>query len=376
MACVLIIDDDKMLCDILSRRVREIGHDVSCEMTLEGGIKRAKSEEFDVIFLDVQMPDGNGLDSLPLFQAMAASPEVIIITGEGRPDGAELAIKNGAWDYIEKASSIRTMILPLMRALEYRKAKKAKKAQACLKRDGIIGDSIRMKNALDLLVQAANSAANVLISGETGTGKELFSWAIHQNSPRASNNFIVVDCSALPDTLVESMLFGHEKGAFTSADRAREGLIQQADGGTLFLDEVGELPLKVQKVFLRAVQERRFRPIGGCREINSDFRIIAATNQDLNEMVRRGRFRKDLLFRLLSLTIDLPPLRERPEDIKELAVYHLARLSDRYGTARKGFSPEFFETLTLYDWPGNVRELFNSLEKALVSSHDEPILFP
>jgi two-component system NtrC family response regulator len=186
----------------------------------------------------------------------------------------------------------------------------------------------------------------------------------------------VVDCTALPENLVESVLFGHVKGAFTGADRDQDGLIAQADGGTLFLDEVGELPLEIQKRFLRVLQEKRFRRVGGKRERQSEFRLIAATNRDLDEMVERGRFREDLLFRLRALTIELPPLRNRREDIKPLALHHITALCDQYGTDTKGFSPDFFDVLAAYDWPGNVRELNQAMEQALASAGPEPVLFP
>jgi len=186
----------------------------------------------------------------------------------------------------------------------------------------------------------------------------------------------VVDCAALPETLIESLLFGHEKGAFTGAEQAREGLVRQANNGTLFLDEVGELPLSMQKSFLRVLQERRFRPVGSQREMESDFRLVAATNRDLNQLVQQGRFREDLLFRLRSFVIELPTLRERPDDIKELARYHLDRLCDRYGLSAKGFSPEFLKTLGEYPWPGNVREFVNTLERTVAAAHFEPFLFP
>lgn len=376
MAHVLIIDDDEMLCDMLSTMVKQMGHDVTCALTLQDGLEEVSSGDFDVVFLDVRMPDGNGLNILPRIRETSSSPEVIIITGYGDPDGAELAIKNGAWDYIEKPSSIKAMTLPLVRALQYREEKKARKPPVALNREGIVGNSPQMRACIDLVAQAANSDANVLIIGETGTGKELFAWAIHNNSPRADGNFVVVDCAALPETLVESVLFGHERGAFTGADRAQDGLIKQADGGTLFLDEVGELPLSIQSAFLRVLQERRFRPIGGRQEIASDFRLVAATNRDLDKMVQDGQFRKELLFRLRSFTIELPPLREHPEDIKELALYYTAKICERYGTETKGFSPEFFEALDAYDWPGNVRELVNTVERAIASARHDPILFP
>ena len=216
----------------------------------------------------------------------------------------------------------------------------------------------------------------MLITGETGTGKELFASAIHNNSLRAKKPFVVVDCSALPETLVESILFGHDKGAFTGAQRAREGLIKQADGGTLFLDEVGELPFPVQKAFLRVVQERRFRPVGAGAEISSDFRLIAATNRDLQKLVNEGVFRDDFLFRLRSFIIELPPLREREDDIAEITKYYIAKLCERHGIGLKGFSPDFMEALSAYKWPGNVRELLHALERALAAVFHEPTLFP
>jgi two-component system NtrC family response regulator len=376
MANILIIDDDEMLCDMMTTMVSQMGHSATFANTLKDGLKKASSEEFDVVFLDVRMPDGNGLDILPAIRETFSSPEVIIITGFGDPDGAELAIKNGAWDYIEKPSSIKAMTLPFIRALQYREEKKTRKPPVALKREGIIGSSSKMRTCIDLLAQAAKSDANVLITGETGTGKELFAWAIHNNSHRANKNFVVVDCAALPETLVESMLFGYEKGAFTGADKTQDGLILQADGGTLFLDEVGELPLSIQSAFLRVLQEHRFRPISGKGEIESDFRLVAATNRDLDQMVKQGLFRKELLFRIQSFTIELPPLREYPEDIKEIAIYHMAKICERYGTGTKGFSPEFLEALTSYDWPGNVRELVNTLERAIAAARQDPILFP
>ena len=376
MANILILDDDKMVCDTLSNVLKCIGHDVTCAFTLDDGLRKATSGAFDVVFLDVWMPDGNGLDVLPRLKEVPLSPEIVIITGEGDPDGAELAIKNGAWDYIEKPASTQDLILSVTRALQYREEKEAGRPAVALKRAGIIGSSRQMTTCLELLAQAAGSDANVLITGETGTGKELFARAIHANSHCANRNFVVVDCAALPETLVESVLFGHERGAFTGADKTSEGLIRQAHEGTLFLDEVGELPRSLQKALLRVLQEHRFRPVGAKLEVVSNFRLAAATNRDLDEMVRRGQFRNDLLFRLRSITIELPPLREREGDMTELAVYHTARVCKRYGMGIKGFSPEFFEALGTYEWPGNVRELLNALESALAAAGNEPTLFP
>ncbi len=376
MASVLIIDDDEGICYTLSEVVRLNGHEAVCAYTLKEGLETASRSFFDVVFLDVMLPDGIGLNIIPNIRETPSKPEVIIITSQGDPDGAELAIKSGAWDYIQKPSSIKKMSLPLLRAIQFREEKKDRKPPVALKREDIIGSSPQINACLDQLAQAAYSDSNVLITGETGTGKELFSMAIHKNSLRSKNNFIVVDCTAIPETLVESMLFGHRKGAFTGAVQKYEGLIKQADGGTLFLDEVGELQLAVQKSFLRVLQERRFRPLGGKQEIECNFRTVAATNLDLDAMVNRGQFRKDLLFRLRTFTIDLPPLKERPEDIKELSMYHINKLCEHYSIATKGFSPDFFEVLAACDWPGNVRELFNILELALAAARYEPTLFP
>lgn len=376
-ANILIIDDDEMLCDTLHRLLEDTGpgYRITCAFTLKDGIQEALSGNFDVIFLDVRMPDGNGLDILPIIQELPFPPEVIIMTGAGDPDEAELAIKSGAWDYIEKPASIEEMTLPLVRALQYRR-EKVRKPSMVLKRDGIVGNSPQIKACLDLLAQAASSNASVLITGETGSGKELFAQAIHYNSRRASKNFVVVDCAVLPETLVENILFGHEKGAFTGADKARDGLIKQADGGTVFLDEVGDLPLPVQKAFLRVLQEHRFRPLGSKQETICDFRLVTATHRDLDSMVQRGQFRQDLLFRLRGLSIELPSLRERPEDIQKLTMYHVARLCGRYGIGTKGFSQEFLDVMAAYQWPGNIRELINTLESALAGAQHSPTLFP
>lgn len=376
MSNILIIDDDKSICTSLNRAINRMGHQVECALDIEEGIDKARSDAYDVVLLDVCFPNGNGLGILPRIRALPSCPEVIIMTGDGDPDGAETAIKNGAWDYIEKPLSVDSMTLPLSRALQYRKEKKAVKSSIVLKRDGIIGESAKIRNCLDLVAQAAQNDVNVLITGETGTGKELFASAIHDNSNRHDKNFVIVDCAALPETLVESTLFGHVKGAFTGADRDREGLIRQANKGTLFLDEIGELPMTVQKAFLRVLQERRFRPVGGKDEIKSDFRLIAATNRDLNIMINEGKFRQDLLFRIKSLVIGLPPLRERGQDIRDFAMNIIIKACERERIGTKGFSPEFMNTLEAYGWPGNVRELINVIEGAISKARYEPTLFP
>jgi two-component system NtrC family response regulator len=376
MANVLIIDDDKAMCDWIANAVGRMGQKSTCAHTLGEGLRKARADSFAVVFLEAQMPDGSGLDIIPKIKANGYAPEIIIITGFGDPDEAELAITNGAWDYIEKPVSLEAIKLHLTRVLEYKAEQGTGKPPAALKRKDIIGSSQRLDSSFELLGQAAQSDVNVLITGETGTGKELFARAIHYNSPRAGRNFVIVDCTALPETLVENVLFGHARGSFTGAYTSQDGLIKQADRGTLFLDEIGELPLAMQKSFLRVTQEHRFRPVGGNQEVTSDFRLVAATNRNLEDMVRQGQFREDLLFRLRSLVIELPPLRECLEDIKELTFHYMKTLCHRFGIGPKGFSPEFWDAATGYKWPGNVRELIQALEKALLAAKEEPILYP
>ena len=375
MSKILIIDDDVMFCRLLTSALNADGYVISCAYCLAEGLKMVSTESFDVVFLDVRLPDGNGLDKLAQIRDAASEPEVIILTGAGTANGAELAIKSGAWDYIQKPSSISSMKLPLLRALQYREEKLKKRPTANLKTGGLIGRSSQMKACHSVVVEAASCDANVLITGETGTGKELFAQAIHANSRRADKSFVIVDCAALTQNLTESVLFGYEKGAFTGADRRRDGLISQAHGGTLFLDEIGELPLSLQKSFLRVLQEHRFRPLGGAKEVESDFRLIAATNRKLEQLVEKGLFREDLLFRIRSITLTALPLREHIDDLFEIALYHTARICERNRIEPKQLSPDFLEALLAYSWPGNVRELVNALERAIAAALSAPTLF-
>ncbi|HTR98352.1 MAG TPA: sigma-54 dependent transcriptional regulator [Bacteroidota bacterium] len=305
--------------------------------------------------------------------------EIRVIADAGNPDEAERAVKSGAWDYVARPPRALDLISILQAALRYAEARGQEEPSPGLAPgdfEGIVGESPELKNCLAVVARAAGSDANVLIRGETGTGKELVALAIHRNSSRRNNNFVVVDCAGLPENLVESTLFGHERGAFTGADRSQVGLVKQADGGTLFLDEIGELPQAVQRSFLRVIQERRFRPIGGKDEVASDFRLISATNRDLDAMVGKMEFREDLLFRIRSFAIELPPLRNRMDDIKDIVSYHLPRICDRMGIRMKRVSPEFSDRLLSYGWPGNVRELVSALERSVVAARFEPALFP
>jgi two-component system, NtrC family, response regulator len=373
---ILVIDDDKLVCSSIANVSRTLGYSSMQAFTLGEGLEAVRADPFDVVFLDVRMPDGNGIDILPQVCRNPGAPEVIVITAYGDPDSVELALSRGAWDYIEKPFSKTDLAQLLKDALLYHETNALPAEPPDFEKEGILGHSTGMKQCLSLLGKTLSTDASVLIGGETGTGKELFARAIHNHSRRAGGDFVVVDCAALPPHLVESILFGHEKGSYTGADRAQQGLLTQADKGTLFLDEVGELPLSVQKKFLRVLQEGSFRPIGKTSEVESDFRVISATNRDLDELVQNKRFRKDLLFRLRSITIDLPPLRERPEDIQELANHYIKRNSRKYGMKPKRISQAFREILMQYSWPGNVRELIHAMESALTVAHDSPIMVP
>ena len=373
MADILLLDDDKTLCGMLQKQLADEGHYVETAHSIKAGKTTIGLKPFDIILLDVGLPDGNGLEHIGYFKKTESEPEIIIITGFGDPNGAEKAILNGAWSYVEKPYVSRDLGLHLMRALQYRHEKqRIRKVPVSLKREHIVGKSQAVNNCLDLVARASVTDVSVLITGETGTGKELFAKAIHENSDRSGGNFVIVDCASLPETLVESTLFGHVKGAFTGADRVQDGLVKHAHNGTLFLDEVGELPLSVQKTFLRLLQEHEYRPVGSSLQKVSDFRLVAATNRNLHDMVAKGEFRSDLLFRLEAFILHLPPLRERLEDIRELVTYFISRLCERYNTESKGVGGDLIETLKVYDWPGNVRELYQTIEQIFTN----PLLGP
>ena len=378
MAEILIIEDDPIIRSILVTLLRDFGYIPMVAENLKDGLAMTLYGAFDLVFLDVNLPDGNGLDSLPELKSAKSAPEVIIITAEGNADGAKMAFEHGAWDYILKPFATHEIKLSVERSLEYRISKKEFNSsyESFFDRSSIIGSSHKIMLSLNMAAQSAKSDATVLITGETGTGKELFANTIHINSRQKGGAYVVVDCAALPEQLVESVLFGNVKGAYTGADASREGLVKKADGGTLFLDEVGELPLSIQAKFLRVLQEKKFKPVGGTQEIHSNFRLISATNRDLDEMEKNGQFRNDLLFRLKIIHIELPILNECKEDIKDLTLHYIHRLCQHHGVETKGFVPEFLTILESYDWPGNTRELISSIEKAVLANPDSSMLYP
>ncbi len=374
---ILIIDDDPRIRDLLVKYLKECNFMLMVAEGLSDGMDILSSTSIDLVLLDVNLPDGNGLEALPAIKNVDSKPEVLIITAEGNTQGARMALDSGAWDYIVKPFSVSEIKLNVTRALEFRKSRMAltQSSIRLLKKSGIIGNSPKLVSSLHEVAKCSRTDANVLITGQSGTGKEMFAKIIYKNSNRGGENFVVVDCAALPEQLVESVLFGNKKGAFTGADADREGLVTKADGGTLFLDEIGELPLSIQKKFLRVLQERKFKPVGGTAEIKSDFRLISATNRNLEKMVGSNEFRKDLLFRLKTFHIHLPPLKECKEDIKDLALHYIHSICNRYSFETKGFVPEFLQMLELYDWPGNTRELISCLERAILTDPETPVLY-
>ena len=374
MGKILIVDDDPLLCKSLVAEIRAEGHDCASAESLQVAYSELAEGDYDVVILDISLPDGDGLEELPRIRNTKSKPEVIILTAEPDPQAAENAIHGGAWSYFSKPPSTDAIKTVIRRAVNFRSEKRKK--PVALKKCGIIGESGALMDCLNSVARAASADTSVLITGETGTGKELFASAIHKNSARAKRPFVVVDCAAMPETLVENMLFGHEKGAFTSADQRSEGLVRQAHTGSLFLDEVGEMPLHVQKSFLRVLEGRSFRPVGGTTEMNSDFRLVAATNRDLEDMVEHGRFRADLLHRLRGIQIELPPLRQCVSDINDMTCKFLGRICAKRSIPRKGFSQDFLEALESYEWPGNVRELIHTLEYAVSNAGEAEALFP
>jgi len=378
MANILLIDDDAVVREFLNAGIKASGHAIKTAKTLKEGMQLLSSYDFALVLLDVNLPDGDGIEMLPEIKKAASEPEVLIITADGSRAGARIALENDAWDYLVKPFSIDEIKLTIKQVLEFRSSKKAARppGEFFFDRSSIIGSSPKLEVCLKQAQRCAERDANVLITGPTGTGKELFASTIHKNSNRKKESYVVVDCAVLPEQIVESVLFGNVKGAFTGADSAKEGLVKKAHGGTLFLDEIGELSLSIQKKFLRILQERKFKPVGGTNEIESNFRLICATNRDLEQMVKEEEFRSDLLFRIKTFHIHLPPLNECRSDIKLLVLFYINKLCDYHKFETKGFKPEFLELLESYDWPGNVRELINSLERSILSNPDSDLLYP
>ncbi|WP_371133083.1 sigma-54-dependent transcriptional regulator [Humidesulfovibrio sp.] len=326
---------------------------------------------YDLILMDVRMAGLSGIEALKEIKAYNPAIPILIMTAYSNVESAVEAIKAGAYDYLTKPLDFDDLKLTLERALDHTSLRDENKAlrvtlAASFDPGGIIGSSPPMRQLLDMLSTIAPSEATVLITGESGTGKELIAKALHANSSRKNGPYVAVNCAALTETLLESELFGHEKGAFTGAERRRDGRFQMADKGTIFLDEIGEISMTMQVKLLRAIQEREVQRVGGDHAIKVDVRILAATNRDLMHEVELGRFRQDLYYRLNVVTLSLPPLRDRVEDIPLLATHFLKKFASKNGKQVKGFTPEAMDRLLKYPWPGNVRELENGVERAVV----------
>jgi Nif-specific regulatory protein len=371
MGRILIADDHDSLRRGLAQALAEAGHEIEEAPNGNAAIEKLHEGYFDVVVSDLKMGGSTGLDVLKTTKTLHPTSAVILMTAFGSVSTAVEAMKNGAFDYVQKPFEIEEMEIKVEKALDVRRMQHQidylRHAQGDIYDfDRIIGSSGALEKVLGIVRKVSKSNTTVLVRGETGTGKELIAGAVHHNSHRASRNFIKVNCAALQENLLESELFGHEKGAFTGADKQRIGRFEQADGGTLFLDEIGDMSPNTQAKILRVLQEHEFERLGGTRTIKVDVRLIAATNRDLPAMVGAGTFREDLYYRLNVVTIDMPPLRERKEDIQALAGFFIRRFAGELKKKIEGLEPEALKLLMRYNWPGNIRELENAIERAML----------
>lgn len=372
-AQVLVVDDEGGLRHTLQLILQEEGYRVTLAEDGETGLRLARAEPPDLILCDIRMPRLDGLGFLREYREGGGTALVIMMSAYGTVDSAVEAMRQGAYDYISKPFNADEVVLALRKAEEreqlVREVGRLRRELGETAEFGhVIGHSAGIREVVELARRVAAYPTTVLITGESGTGKEAIARAVHGASPRRDRPFVPVNCGALPEALMESELFGHERGAFTGADRPREGLFAEAESGTLFLDEVGELPLALQVKLLRALQERKIRRVGGGTEQPVDVRVLAATSRELAEEVRAGRFREDLYYRINVVHLHLPPLRARKEDIPLLAEHFLRRHAERLGIAAGPLPPELLPVLARHTWPGNVRELENAIERALVLS--------
>jgi two-component system response regulator PilR (NtrC family) len=367
---ILVADDEQSMREFLDIMLKKEGYKVSLAPNGEEVLKLAEKDIFDLILMDLRMPKMDGIAVLKKIKALSPETIVIIITAYASADTAIRAMKEGAYDYITKPFKVDEIKLIIKNALEKKYLEKENTLLKQVVRDryhfnNIIGQSPKMLSLYDLLEKVSPTKTNILISGESGTGKELVAKAIHYNSPRKDKPFVTLNCGAIPESLIESELFGHMKGAFTDAIATKKGLFEMADEGTIFLDEISELPLLMQVKLLRVLQDKEFKRVGGTEDIRVDVRIISATNKDLEEAVRQKIFREDLFYRLNVIQIKLPSLRERREDISLLAMHFLRKYSEELNKKITGVSPETLRILLDYDYPGNVRELQNIIERAV-----------
>jgi two-component system response regulator PilR (NtrC family) len=371
MAHILVVDDERSICELLEITFRKEGHRVEVAMNGESARRKLESQIFDIVISDIRMPDATGLELLQFCKEISPSSYFLLITGVPTVETAIAAINAGADRYVIKDHDLVDQLRRAVRQVD--ETLRLKNEAGYLRRelrrltgqDNIIGHSPKMRAIFDMIMTIAPQSSRVLITGETGTGKELVARAIHENSTRCKEPFITINCGAFPETLLESELFGYVKGAFTGANENREGLLKSASGGTLFLDEIGNMSLAMQVKLFRVLQEGKVRPVGSNEETDVDVRIIAATNKDLEKAIAAGEFREDLFYRLSVIPIHLPALRERRDDIPLLARSFLDRFRKSMEKAVEGITPEAMSLLESFDWPGNVRELENTMERSV-----------
>lgn len=366
---ILVVDDDLSHCTILQALMKGWGYQVTLAHNGLAAVEQARSVPFDLILTDVRMAEMDGIEALKAIKTYNPAIPILIMTAYSNVESAVETIKSGAYDYLTKPLDFDILQLTLERALEHISLKsenKTLKQQLLTDNRNMIGRSAPMRRLMDMIAMIAPSEATVLICGESGTGKELIARAVHANSQRKERPLVSINCAALSESLLESELFGHEKGAFTGADKRREGRFMEANQGTLFLDEIGEVSPLMQAKLLRVIQEREIQRVGSNQTLSVDVRLIAATNRDLLAEVEAGRFRQDFYYRLNVVTVDSPPLRERREDIPLLAMHFLEKFAERNRKSVKGFTPQAMDMLLKYHWPGNVRELENTVERGVI----------
>ena len=368
---ILIADDEEVMRDSLSDWLREDGYDVIAVASGAEAVEKVKSEPWSVLMVDLKMPGMDGMEVVRQVKKISPELPIIMVTAYATVDTAVQAMKEGAYDYIAKPFDPEQVGLAIRKIIAHQEVLEENVAlrQALRKQhefQNLIGKSRKMHEIMETVQTIADSTANVLISGESGTGKEVVARAIHRSSLRREKPFMAVSCAAIPETLLESELFGYEKGAFTGATAQKRGRLEQAEDGTFFFDEIVEMSLKSQVDLLRVLQEREFRRVGGEALVRLEARVISATNKNLKKLVQEGKFREDLYYRLNVIPIHIPPLRERKEDIPLLALHFLKKYAVENGKHLNDFSPEAMELLLKYDWPGNVRELENAVERAVI----------
>lgn len=378
MATILCVDDEPSVGTVLEHALKRLGHEPILATSVNDAMQTLEERPIDLVLADYLMPGATGLDLLDLLEQSGLRVPVIIMTGYSSIEHAVESIKKGAIDYLTKPVQIETLEIAIQQTLEVIQLRKQNEVyrqeiRRHRTRRAIVGESETMRRLLETIATVAPTRATVLLEGESGTGKELFARAIHELSPRQDAAFITINCAALPDGLVESVLFGHEKGAFTGAGSRSSGAFERADGGTLLLDEISEMRLDLQAKLLRVIQEQEFERVGGHRAIRVDARLIATTNRDLQAEVEAGRFRDDLFYRLNVIPIHTPAVRERVPDIPALVLHFARRAAEQLGVAVPGIPPETLDLLQAYDWPGNVRELGNSVERAVILSRGGPL---